>query len=131
MHGHVGAGGRDVGAAVAEVALVGGFLALVAVALLQLGLALHVRNTLTLAAQDGARWGANADVGVDQAAVRAVEVAGRALPRLAVEPQATLVDAGGVTVVEVVLSTRLPVVGWLGPDHALRVVGHSVAEGQP
>ncbi len=51
----------DTGSAVAEFALVGALLALVFAAILQFGLALHVRNTVTDAAMAGARQASLAD----------------------------------------------------------------------
>ena len=46
---------------IVEFTLVGILLTLLFLALLQLGLALHVRNTLVASAAEGARYGANAD----------------------------------------------------------------------
>ena len=52
---------RDAGSAVAEFVLVSALLALVFAALLQIGLALHVRNTVVDSAIAGARMAAAAD----------------------------------------------------------------------
>ena len=49
------------GSAVVDFTLVGVLLTFLFLALLQLGLALHVRNTLVASAAEGARYGANAD----------------------------------------------------------------------
>ncbi|HET9944946.1 MAG TPA: TadE family protein, partial [Actinomycetes bacterium] len=52
---------RDDGSAVVEFVLVGVLLTALFLALVQLGLALHVRNTLQASAAEGARFAANAD----------------------------------------------------------------------
>ena len=46
--------------------------------ILQVALVLHVRNTLTAAASEGARYAANADVAASAGAGRTLEVVGRA-----------------------------------------------------
>ncbi|MGZ4598201.1 MAG: TadE/TadG family type IV pilus assembly protein, partial [Actinomycetes bacterium] len=51
----------DEGAAIVDFTLVGILLTVLFLALLQLGLALHVRNTLVASAAEGARYAANAD----------------------------------------------------------------------
>ena len=58
----------DRGSAVVEFTLVGVLLTVLFLALLQLGLALHVRNTLVASAAEGARYAANADRTPDEGA---------------------------------------------------------------
>jgi len=52
---------RESGSAVADFAMVSGLLSLLFLAVFQLGLALHIRNTLISCASEGARYGARAD----------------------------------------------------------------------
>ena len=52
---------RESGSAVADFAMVAGLLSLLFLAVFQLGLALHIRNTLIACASEGARYGARAD----------------------------------------------------------------------
>jgi Flp pilus assembly protein TadG len=119
----------DRGSAIVEVVLVLPLLVLVAVAVLQVGLALHVRSTLTAAAADGARVAALA--GADPAAgirrtraLLADNLAGSVVR--AVTARSIVVD--GLPVMAVRVDADLPLVGLIGPS-SLSVVGHAVLEG--
>ncbi len=94
---------------------------------LQVGFALHVRNTLTACAADGARLGADADRGPGdaQAAARAC-IDGALSARLVQSVSAGL--EGGGTVMAVRVTATLPVLGPLGPAKAISVTGHAVEE---
>lgn len=122
---------EDRGSAVVEFTLVGVLLTFLFLALVQLGLALHVRNTLVASAAEGARYGANADR--DPAAGAAVT---RQLIRDSLADSfADGVTAGvetvdGMQTVYVQVQARLPVVGLLGPPRAIRVRGHALEEAQ-
>ncbi len=111
----------------------GGLLTLVLLSVVQLGLVLHVRNTMTDYASEGARWGARdgrtpAD-GVSRArALVAAELGSGYAAR--VSASAGEVDVGGVRTVEVTLTAPLPLVGLVGPAGALTVRGHAFAEVQ-
>ena len=121
---------RDGGSAPAEFALVGGLLVLVFLAVVQLAVAIHVRNTLVASAADGARVGAQADQTLAAAAARTRELVSRSLtPAYAQDVSARRVRIGGVDMVEVEVRAPLPVVGLLGTgDAALDVTAHAVAE---
>src|SRR5665648_934435 len=67
-------GDRESGSAVADFAMVAGLLSLLFVAVLQLGLALHIRNTLIACASEGARYGARADATPQDAVGRASQL---------------------------------------------------------
>lgn len=100
---------------------------------LQFGFALHARNVLVSAAQEGARYGANADRGPAEAAARAREVVSEALSpgvaRNLGEVDARIVDIDGVATMQVTLSGPLPLVLLpAGPLH-LTVRGHALEEG--
>jgi len=121
--------GHDDGAAVVEFTLVAALLTALFLALLQLGLALHVRNTLVASAAEGARYAANADrVPADGAALT------RSLIRASLADSfATGVSSGfevvdGVPTVFVRVDATLPVVGLLGPARGIRVRGHALEE---
>ncbi|RJK96370.1 TadE family protein [Vallicoccus soli] len=120
----------DEGSAVVETALVTVVLLGLFLAILQLGLALHVRNTLVASAAEGARHGANADRTPADGAERARELITDALdPRYARAVSAGYETVDGVPTVVVRVEAVLPVVGLLGPDRGLVVTGHALREG--
>ena len=111
-----------------EFALVTPLLLLVALAVLQVTLALHVRATLTAAAAEGARAGALAGSGLRVAEARTRDILTGALGGDAAQRiGASRARIRGVEVVRVRITARLPLVGTLGPT-ALTVEGHAVAE---
>lgn len=124
-----GADDRDRGSAVVEFALVAPLLLLLALAVLQVALAMHVRATLTSAVAEGARAAALA--GADPAAgvrrtrtLLAQNLAGSVVDD--VTAQRGVVD--GLAVMTVRVTAVLPMVGLLGPQ-ALTVEGHALREG--
>jgi hypothetical protein len=119
------------GSAVADFAMVSSLVAVLFVAVFQLGLALHIRNTLVSCASEGARLGARADADPEDGAARARELISASLSqRYAGSVTARLVDADGVEAVAVEVVAPLPVIGPLGPDGRLRVVGRAFLESQ-
>jgi Flp pilus assembly protein TadG len=119
---------EDRGSAVVEFALVTPLLLLVALAVLQVILALHVRSTLTAAAAEGARAGALAGAGLAIAESRTRDVLNDALGGDAAQDVvASRTRLEGVEVVRVLVTARLPLLGTLGPT-ALTVEGHAIAE---
>lgn len=119
---------EDRGSAVVEFALVTPLLLLVALAVLQVTLALHVRATLTAAAAEGARAGALAGSGLRVAETRTRDVLADALGGDAAQRvEATRTRLDGIPVVRVRVTARMPLVGTLGPT-ALTVEGHAIAE---
>ncbi|WP_240917528.1 TadE/TadG family type IV pilus assembly protein [Phycicoccus sp. HDW14] len=119
------------GAAVADFAMVSVLVLAIVLALLQLGLALHARNTLISCASEGARAGARADAVPGQAVARTQELVSASLsPRYArsVSSREAVVD--GVRVVEVRVVAPVPVLGLLGPEGSIDVVGRAFAEDQ-
>jgi hypothetical protein len=108
-----------------SVVLIGIFLAI-----LQVGLALHVRNTLVASAAEGARYGANADRTAADGAEHARALITDALSgAYAGSVTGGYEDVGGVPTVVVRVEATLPVLGLLGPDRALVVSGHALEEG--
>jgi Flp pilus assembly protein TadG len=120
----------DRGSAIVEFTLVGVLLTFLFLALLQLGLALHVRNTLLASAAEGARYGANADRSPEQGAALARQLIRDSLADRfsdGVTARTEAVDGFQTVVVEV--HTTLPLVGLLGPT-SLTVRGHALEEDQ-
>lgn len=119
----------DRGSAPAEFALVSVLLAVLALAVLQLALALHVRNTVLDAAAEGARFGALADNAPADAGPRTAELIATALgPDYARDIEVHEGEWMGVPAVTVTVRTTLPLVGLLGVDRALEVEGHAARE---
>ncbi len=122
---------RERGSAVADFAMVSGLVAVLFVAVFQLGLALHIRNTLISCAAEGARLGARANADPQDGAARARQLISASLAdRYARQVTARVVDAGGVQAVAVEVVAPLPVIGPLGPDAGLRVTGRAFLEAQ-
>jgi Flp pilus assembly protein TadG len=98
---------------------------------LQVAFALHTRNLLVASAQEGARYGANADRGTAEAAARTQEVVGEALsPPLAgrMSYAADEVAVGGRTAVRVTVSGPLPLVFVPAGPMRITVRGHALEE---
>jgi hypothetical protein len=99
------------------------------VSVLQLALALHVRNTVLDAASEGARFAALADNGPADGAARC-----RTLIALAIGgdyARDVTVSSGewqGRPAVTVTVRTTLPVIGLIGIEGAVEVSGHAVVE---
>ncbi|WP_409483534.1 TadE/TadG family type IV pilus assembly protein [Arsenicicoccus dermatophilus] len=119
------------GSAVAEFTMVTALLMVLVVGVLQVALALHVRNSLVQSAVEGARYGARADVDPGAAVPRTrALITGFASARYAQDVSATLTSDGGVQVVQVTVRAPLPVIGTLGPGGLLTVSGRAYREGQ-
>lgn len=120
---------RERGSSVVDFALVSGLLTLLFAGVVQVTLAVHVRNTLVDCAAEGARYAALADRTPADGAERA-----RALIATSLAPgyadDVTAVDAvrHGLPVVEVRVSAPLPVAGLVGPGGVLTVSGHALRE---
>ncbi|HLZ36516.1 MAG TPA: TadE family protein [Mycobacteriales bacterium] len=131
MQGRWVRGRRDRGAAVVEFALVSVLLTVLFLGLVQVGLAVHVRNTLVACAAEGARHGALADRSpADGAAYAADLIRGSLSPRFARDVHARVTMVEGQPVVEVTVRAPLPVIGLLGPRRTLAVRGHAMVEGE-
>lgn len=119
----------DEGSAVAEFTLVGVLLTILTLGVIQLGLALHVRNTVHDAAAEGARFAALADNGPADGVARTRQLITEAIGA----EYATDVSVGtgewmGHPAVTVTVRTTLPVVGLLGVGGGLEVSGHAAVE---
>ncbi len=120
------------GSAVTDFVMTAGLLSLLFVMVLQVGLALHVRNTLISCASEGARYGARLGAAPREGAVRTERLITSSLSsRFATEVSATTeTTEAGVDVVVVRVSAPLPVIGPYGPGDSLTVSGRAFAERQ-
>ncbi|CAN5418229.1 hypothetical protein BH10ACT6_BH10ACT6_03660 [soil metagenome] len=109
--------------------MVGALLTVLTLSVLQLGLALHIRNTVQDAAAEGARYGALADHAPADGIQRT-----RDLIQLAIGhdyAQDVTVSGGswmGHPAVTITVRTRLPLVGLVGINGAMEVSGHAAVE---
>ncbi|MBC7550741.1 MAG: pilus assembly protein [Cellulomonas sp.] len=119
----------DVGSAIVDFALVAGLVTLVFAAVLQLTLALHVRNTLVDCAAEGARYAALADRTPADGAARTRDLIGMSLATgFADDVTAVDRELGGLAVVEVQVSAPLPAARLLGPAGTRTVTAHAHRE---
>lgn len=119
----------DRGSSPAEFVLVGGLLTVLTLAVLQLGLAVYVRNVVHDAAVEGAHHAALADTAVADGADRVRTIIARTVGAdYAGDVRARRTTIAGHAVVEVTVRTTLPLVGLLGLPAALEVRAHAPAE---
>lgn len=117
------------GSAVVEFTLVGVLLTLLTLAVVQLGLALHVRNTVLDAAAEGARFGALADNAPADGVGRTRDLIAEAIGAdYASDISVATGEWMGHPAVTVTVRTTLPVVGLLGVGGGLEVSGHAAIE---
>jgi Flp pilus assembly protein TadG len=122
----VDAAGGERGSAVVDFVLVGGLLTMFFLAIIQLALVLHVRNTLIDAAASGARYGTLADRSAEDARRRTGELIGTALSAdFARDVQTREVTFQGLRTLEVTVRAPMPVIGLIGPRDMLEVKGHA------
>lgn len=120
-----GSGGER-GSAVVDFVLVGGLLTMFFLAIVQLALVLHIRNTLIDSAASGARYGTLADRGADDARRRTGELIGTALSNdFTQDIQTREVTFQGLRTLEVTVKAPMPVIGLVGPRGMLEVKGHA------
>lgn len=117
------------GSAVAEFTMVAALLTLLCLGVLQLALALHIRNTVQDAAAEGARVAALAGATLDDGAQRT-----RELITLGIGAGYAENVSAGYTVVaelrsiEVRVIAPLPLIGLFGIASGLEVTGHAAVE---
>ena len=100
--------------------------------LIQVGLVLHVRNTLAAAATEGARYGATIDRSPEDGAARTREQIDDAVAaRFAEGVTARRETVDGVPTVAVTVHASVPPLGLWGPPVELSVTGHGVQETTP
>jgi Flp pilus assembly protein TadG len=96
---------------------------------LQVALVLHVRNTLTAAASEGARYAATADRPLEAGAARTrAQIAGALAARFARDVTVTEATVQGAPGVEVRVAAEVPPLGLWGPAVRLVATGHAIEE---
>jgi hypothetical protein len=122
----------DAGSAPVDFVLVGVLVTLMFMALLQLGVDYYVRNVLAACVADGARYGANADVGdpaagAAQANEEITHSLGSSYATAFAPERQDQVD--GAIVVTVEAHVRLPLLAWFLPvGPSVHVTGHALLE---
>ena len=100
--------------------------------IMQVALVIHVRDTLTAAASEGARVGAEYGQSPSAGAARTRTMIGESLSnRFASRVSAHDDDVDGFPGVVVDVSARVPALGLFGPSVGLDVAGHAVREQLP
>ena len=124
-----GGEGADSGSAVAEFALVALLLTLILAGALQIGLVIHVRNTVIDSAIAGARQASLADQSPrDGQRLTADLIRVSIGERYAQKVTVSTSRRGQVEIVDVSVSTPLPVLGLWGPAEVWQLHGRSVVE---
>ena len=120
------------GAAVVDFVLVLVVLLPLFLGILQVALVLHVRNTLTAAASEGARYAATIDRSeADGVARTRTQIAGALAARFDRDVTAHPATVDGAPGVEVDVAAEVPPLGLWGPAVLLHVSGHAVEEVAP
>lgn len=104
----------------------------VVLGILQLGLVLHVRNTVTAAASEGARHAATVDRAPADGVRRTRELIDEAdAGRFVRQVEVRRVSLAGRPAVRVTVHAEVPPLGLWGPAAALQASGHAVEEVAP
>lgn len=108
--------------------MVSALLTVLTLCVIQLGVALLVRNTLVDAAAEGARFGSLADSTLDDGETRTAELIATALnPSYAQHVTATVGSYLGHPAITMTVTAPLPLFGLFGPT-MLEVTGHAAME---
>lgn len=100
--------------------------------ILQVALVLHVRNTLTSAASEGARYAATVDRSPEAGVARArQQISGAIAARFASDVTAHTVAVRGAPGIRVDVVAEVPPLGLWGPAVRLSVSGHAIEEQAP
>lgn len=126
---------RDEGSAVVEFVLVSMLLVALLMAVLQVAVFVHVRNVIAASAQEGARYGANADVDSAAGAERTRTIVERALSAetsdgLTCTAREEAGEAGAVLVVVRCTGAVPSLFSALGDLLAIDATGRAVKEGR-
>jgi Flp pilus assembly protein TadG len=120
----------DRGSAVVDFVLVSVIVVPLFLGVLQVGLFLYVRNTMTAAASDGARLAATVDrTPADGIARTEAMIDGAVSSDLVRSVDAEVAEIDGQQAVAIVVYARMPVLGlWGGPARDFVVRGHAIEE---
>ena len=120
------------GSAVVDFVLVLVVLVPLFLGIIQVALVLHVRNTLTSAASEGARYAATLDRPLDAGVTKTrQQIAGAIAGRFASDITVAAVDVRGAPGVRVDVVADVPPLGLWGPAVHLSVSGHAIEEVVP
>ena len=120
------------GSAVVDFVLVMVVLMPLFLGILQVALVLHVRNTLTSAASEGARYAATADRPLEAGVARTrAQITGAIAARFAERVTAVPDSVLGAPGVRVEVVADVPPLGLWGPAVRLTVSGHAIEESPP
>lgn len=109
--------------------MVGALLTVLTLSVLQLALALHIRNTVLDAAAEGARFAALADNGLADGKQRTRELITVAIGAgYARDISASYGSFLGQSAASITVRTPLPLIGLIGIDDGLEVSGHASVE---
>ncbi len=121
--------GDERGSSAVEFVLVGTLLTVLTVLVLQIGVALYVRNIVHDAAMEGAQRAALADAAGDEAERVVRETAALSVGPGAVQSVSTRrTDRLGGPAVEVTVGATLPLIGVLGVPDAMEVTAYAPIE---
>ena len=119
----------EAGSAVAEFVMVVSLLTFLTLMVMQLALALHIRNTILDAAAEGARYAALADSSLPAGAQRTRDLITTAIgATYATDVVVQYGEGAGYPTVEVRVVAPLPLMGLLGAPRGLDVVAHAAVE---
>jgi Flp pilus assembly protein TadG len=119
----------DDGDAAVDFVLVGALLTVLTLSVIQLGLALLIRNTVLDAAAEGARYAALADNGLDDGVQRTRDLITAAIgAAYAGDIAASYEQHLGTSATVITVRTPLPLVGLLGLEQGMEVQGHAAVE---
>jgi len=127
-------GGRSIrrdetGDATVDFVLIGALLTVLTLAVIQLGLALLIRNTVLDAAAEGARYAALADNSLPDGTERTRDLITAAIGAgYATDIRASYHDRFGIPAVTVTVHAPLPLIGLVGIGHAMEVQAHAAVE---
>lgn len=122
----------ECGAAVVDFVLVMVVLVPLFLGIMQVALVLHVRNTLTSAASEGARYAATVDRPLAAGVQRTrAQITGAVAARFARDVTARETVLDGLPVVRVDVVAEVPPLGLWGPPVRLAVSGHAIEETLP
>lgn len=127
-----GSGGSEEGSAATEFVLVMLVLLPLFLGIFQLGLFLHVRNTLTACAHEGARQAANYNGTLGEGQAVAEDCISDSLsPGMAGGTSTATGNAAGQLLMIVRVNATMPAIGFWGPRFQFVVSGHAVKEPTP
>jgi Flp pilus assembly protein TadG len=119
----------DAGDATVDFVLVGALLTVLTLSVIQLGLALLIRNTVLDAAAEGARYAALADNGLDDGVQRTRDLITAALGAIyAGDIAASYEQHLGTSATVITVHAPLPLIGLLGLEQGMEVQGHAAVE---